>query len=64
MEQYNFTLSHKAKQDLKDIWLYIAHDNVSGATGVLDRIEQAFFKLALNPHGSKQETHTTEQVRF
>jgi toxin ParE1/3/4 len=38
--------SHRAKQDLLDIWLWIARDSMAIADAVLDRIEQRAAKLA------------------
>lgn len=38
--------SQRAKQDLLDIWLWIARDNVGLADAVLDRIELHVGKLS------------------
>lgn len=38
--------SKRAKQDLLDIWLWIARDNAGLADAVLDRIEQRASKLS------------------
>jgi toxin ParE1/3/4 len=38
--------SHRAKQDLLDIWLWIARDSMAIADAVLDRIERRAAKLA------------------
>jgi len=38
--------SKRAKQDLLDIWLWIARDNAGLADAVLDRIEQRANKLS------------------
>lgn len=38
--------SERAKQDLLDIWLWIARDNVGLADAVLDRIERRASKLS------------------
>lgn len=44
-----FVLTPSAKQDLKDIWAYIAKDNATAADRVLDALELAILRLAKNP---------------
>ncbi|MBI3680851.1 MAG: type II toxin-antitoxin system RelE/ParE family toxin [Acidobacteria bacterium] len=44
-----FTLTPRAKQDVNDIWDYIADDNIEAADRVLGALEEAMFKLAKNP---------------
>lgn len=39
----------QAEEDLIDIWLYIAHDDVRAADRVLDDIEEKFLLLADQP---------------
>lgn len=39
----------QAEEDLIDIWLYIAHDDVRAADRVLDNIEEKFLLLADQP---------------
>jgi plasmid stabilization system protein ParE len=41
-----FVLTPRARQDLNDIWDYIAADNVEAAERVLDALEGAIVKLA------------------
>lgn len=45
------TIKHtaQAEEDLIDIWLYIAHDDVRAADRVLDNIEEKFLLLADQP---------------
>lgn len=40
---------HTAREQLEDIWLYIARDNDAAADRLLDRIEAALFELAQRP---------------
>src|SRR5713226_1864211 len=44
-----FVLTPLAKQDLNDIWDYIADDNIEAADRVLDALENAMVKLAKSP---------------
>ncbi len=41
--------STAAKQDLENIWLYIAHENLKAADDMIDRIDEAFYLLEENP---------------
>jgi plasmid stabilization system protein ParE len=41
-----FVLTPRAKQDLNDIWDYIADDNIEAADQVLEALESAMLKLA------------------
>lgn len=44
-----FVLTPSARQDISDIWSYIADDNPEAADHVLDTLERTLFKLARNP---------------
>lgn len=44
-----FIFTPRAKQDLNDIWEYIASDNVEAADRVLDALESAAVRLAKSP---------------
>jgi len=44
-----FVLTPRAKQDVNDIWDFIAADNMEAADRVLDALETAMLKLAKNP---------------
>ena len=44
-----FILTPRARQDLSDIWDYIAQDNIEAADHVLDALERAMLKLAKHP---------------
>jgi len=65
MVKNQFILTSQAKQDIKDIWLYITNDSIRAADNVLECLEQAFYKLANNPNmGSKREDLTNKPLRF
>jgi antitoxin ParD1/3/4/toxin ParE1/3/4 len=44
-----FVLTPRAKQDVNDIWNYIAEDNIDAASRVLDALHNALRKLAKTP---------------
>ncbi len=44
-----FILTKAAKQDINDIWDYIAVDNIPAAGRVLHALDRAIEKLAKNP---------------
>ena len=44
-----FILTPRAKQDLNEIWDYIANDNIEAADRVLNALEKAMIKLARSP---------------
>ncbi len=44
-----FVLTRRAKQDVNDIWGYIADDNIDAADRVLDALHKAMLKLAKTP---------------
>jgi plasmid stabilization system protein ParE len=44
-----FVLTPSARQDINDIYDYIANDNPEAAGRVLDTLENTLFKLAKNP---------------
>jgi toxin ParE1/3/4 len=44
-----FILTPRARQDVDDIWDYIANDNIEAADRVLEALEEAMFKLAKSP---------------
>jgi plasmid stabilization system protein ParE len=65
MNSNSFSLTVQAEQDIKDIWLYIAQDNLKAAEKTVDLFEQAFLKLVANPDiGSKRQDLTDKPVRF
>ena len=44
-----FVLTPRAKQDINDIWDYMADDNIEAADRVVDALENAMVKLKKNP---------------
>ena len=44
-----FVLTPRARQDINDIWDYIAADNINAADRVLHALERAMLRLAKNP---------------
>jgi plasmid stabilization system protein ParE len=44
-----FVLTLRAKQDVSDIWDYIADENIEAADRVLDALETTMVKLARIP---------------
>jgi plasmid stabilization system protein ParE len=60
-----FVLTPRAKQDVSDIWDYIAADNIEAADRVLDALERALVKLAKTPGiGHWREELTDKRHRF
>ena len=53
----------RAREDLFDIWEYIAADSVDAADRILDRIESDIFKLAEMP-GMGHQRADVEDPRF
>jgi plasmid stabilization system protein ParE len=44
-----FILTSRAKQDVNEIWDYIANENIEAADRVLEALDNAMTKLAKNP---------------
>jgi antitoxin ParD1/3/4 len=60
-----FTLAPAARQDLLDIWDYIAVDSLDAADRVRDELFAAMRKLAAMPHlGHLREDRVDEPLRF
>jgi toxin ParE1/3/4 len=60
-----FVLTPRAKQDVNDIWDYIADDNIEAADQVVESLESAMLKLAKNPGiGHWREELTDKRHRF
>ena len=60
-----FILTPRARQDLNDIWDYIANDNIEAANRVLDALDNAMIKLAKNPGiGHRRDELTDKRHRF
>ena len=52
-----------AQQDARDIWLYIAADNLPAADRVIDRIDEAIGMLAANPKLGERLDHYRPGLR-
>ncbi len=60
-----FILTSRARQDVNEIWDYIANENIEAADRVLEALEHAMTKLAKNPGiGHWREELTDKQHRF
>ena len=60
-----FVLTTRAKQDLIDIWDYIADDSIEAADRVLDALETTMVRLAKNPGiGHWREELADQRHRF
>ena len=55
-KRYRLTL--RAEEDVRDIWLYIAADNIEAADKLIDRFTERYEQLAANPQmGPAQEQY-------
>lgn len=52
-----------ARQDLIEIWTYVAADNEAAADGVLDRIDGVLAMLADNPQAGRQRPELAPALR-
>lgn len=60
-----FVLTTRARQDVSDLWDYIADDNIEAANRVLEALETAMLKLAKNPGiGHLREELADQRHRF
>src|SRR6267378_3293521 len=60
-----FILTPRARQDVSEIWDYIADDNIEAADRVLAALESAMIKLAKNPGiGHWREELSDKRHRF
>ena len=58
------TRTSRAEEDLIDIWRYIAKDNPSAADKLLDAIDAAFRRLALNPRIGRARPDFAPRLRY
>jgi len=56
--------TEQAEEDLIDIWLYIAHDDVHAADRVLDEIEEKFSLLAEQPRLGPARPDIAPDLRY
>jgi plasmid stabilization system protein ParE len=60
-----FILTSRARQDVNEIWDYIANENIEAADRVLEALHNAMTKLATNPGiGHWREELTDKRHRF
>ena len=53
-----YRLTVRAEEDVRDIWLYIAADNIDAADKLVDRFTELYEQLATNPEmGPAQEQY-------
>ena len=55
--------SRLARNDLRDIWLYIARDNSTAADRLLDRIDKVVSMLGENPDLGERQDHLKVGLR-
>jgi len=61
----DYFLSPAARQDLVEIWQYVAEDNVSAADQLLTKLETAVRRLAERPRlGHRRPDLTDQKVLF
>ena len=61
----NFIVTGEARQDLFDIWDYIAEDSLDAADKVIDQLEETFARLGDMPGmGHVREELLDERYRF
>jgi len=59
-----FVLTPRAKQDVNDIWDYIANDNIEAADRVLGALTNAIVKLSKSPGIGHWREETDKRHRF
>ncbi len=65
MSKAPFVVSPQALEDLDEIWLFNAQDNVEAAVRFEQRIRKTFYSLAENPGiGHRREDITDKPVLF
>lgn len=65
MGRCRFVLTPEARQDLIDIWNYIAEDSIDKADRVIGRVHDAFVRLAQSPGmGHNREDLADSRHRF
>ena len=61
----DYEVSPEARQEIWDIWKYIAGDDEESADGWILRLVEAFDLLALNPHiGHTRKDLTDQELLF
>jgi toxin ParE1/3/4 len=57
------TLRPRAREDILDIWQFIALDNETAATKLVHRFDRAVQMLADNPHAGRERPDLAEGIR-
>lgn len=60
----HFTRTRRAEEDLIEIWTFIAHDDVSAADRLLDRIDEVCGQLAENPLMGPARSDLAAELRY
>jgi toxin ParE1/3/4 len=59
----SYSLSKEARQDIDDILIYIAADQVDAAVLFNDRLDELFWMLADNPRAGRERPELSEVLR-
>lgn len=59
----SYSLSKEARQDIDDILIYIAADQVDAAVLSNDRLDELFWMLADNPRAGRERPELSEGLR-
>ena len=60
---FEIRLSHRASEDLLDLWLYVAESNPAAADRILDDIERVVGLLAENPQMGRERREVMRGIR-
>lgn len=52
-----------AREDILEIWTYIAADNLAAADAIVDRFDRAFFLSAMNPRSGRARPNIGAGIR-
>lgn len=59
----SYSLSKEARQDIDDILIYIAADQIEAAVAFNDRLEELFWMLADNPRAGRERPELGDGLR-
>ena len=57
----DYILSHQARREIKEIWYFIAQDDLEAADRWTTKLVEAFRVLARNPHIGHERTDLTDR---
>lgn len=60
----NYSLSKQARQDIDEILMHIAADNVDAAERFNENLVELFAKLGDNPHSGRERPDLKERMRY